>query len=113
MKIFNDVTHDELIKLLPKEYADRLPKDPPGRKYLVLLFATDRNDVNLSGKVRRGLKKVNLRPNQILLAVGSVFTLEALEALSEAGAKILNISEFPWTDEDYLSVRQGRIPTGR
>ena len=105
MKIFNNVTHEELIKLLPKDYADQLPKKSSDEKYLVLRFATDRTDVILSGKVRRGLKKVNLRPNQILLAVGSVFTVEAKEILSEAGAEVVSISDFRWTDESYLSVR--------
>ena len=108
MKILKNVKHEELIKRLPKGYAGRLSNASQETKYMVLLFGTERKDVNLSGHVRRGLRKVSLKRGQVLLAVGGAFTAEAKDVLREAGAEMVSLSDFDWTDDSYLSVREAR-----
>jgi hypothetical protein len=106
MKILENVSQAELVDLVPREYRGRLPKRGPETRYVVLLFKTNRNDVNLSGSVRRGLRKATLNVGQVLLAVGSVFTAEAIDLLTAAGAQIVSLGEFEWTDESYQRIRR-------
>ena len=106
MKILKNVAPDQLINLVPRGYRDRLPKRAPETRYVVLLFKTGLNDVNLSGSVRRGLRKAASYVGQIPLAVGSVFTIEAIDLLNTAGAEIVSLGGFGWTDEDYQQIRR-------
>lgn len=109
MKILNNVARAELVDLVPREYRFRLPSLPergPETRYVVLLFKTNRNDVNPSGSVRRGLRKAKVHLGEVPLAVGSDFTVEAIDLLNKAGAEIVSLGVFWWTDEDYQRIRR-------
>ena len=70
----------------------------------MVLFAHDRNDVVTSAPVRRALSRIET--GESILAVGSVFTVEAVALREQRDAIIARLGEFYWTDESYNSRSQ-------
>lgn len=66
--------------------------------YSVLLFAHTPRDVVPSAPVRKALRRLGEPAPGGVVAVGTVFTAEALELLREAGAQVLALRRAPWTD---------------
>jgi ethanolamine utilization microcompartment shell protein EutL len=91
-----------LSALISPAYRGLLPIDA-SVLYTVILFQQDRKSVIYSGAAKRAL-----RPGEVLIAIGGAFTAEARDALKSAGAEIIALSEFPWTDDSYTEIRRRR-----
>jgi hypothetical protein len=66
--------------------------------YSVLLFAHTPRDVVPSAPVRKSLRRLGAPAAGGIVAVGTVFTAEALDLLRDAGARVLAYRQAPWTD---------------
>jgi hypothetical protein len=71
------------------------PDDAP---YSLLLFAHAPRDVVPSAAVRKALRRLGAPAAGGVLAVGTVFTEEALAALAEVGARVVAYRKASWTD---------------
>jgi len=67
--------------------------------YALLLFAHAPRDVVHSAPVRRALRRLGAPPPDGIVAVGTVFTEEAMALLAEAGARVVAYRTARWTDE--------------
>ena len=86
--------------VVPPAYRDVLPTPlDPALPYSVLLFAHTARDVVPSAAVRRGLRRLGAPAAGGILAVGTVFTAEALALLAEHGAHVVAQRRGRWTDE--------------
>ena len=65
----------------------------------MLLFAHAPRDVVPSPPVRKALRRLGTPAADGVLAVGTVFTEEALGLLAEAGARPVTYRKAYWTDE--------------
>ena len=72
----------------------------PEGTYALLLFAHDRRDVVPSSAVRRALRRLGTPAPDGVIAVGTVFTDEALALLETVRARPLTLHRLRWTDED-------------
>jgi hypothetical protein len=80
-------------------YRDALPAPlVPAVPYSVLLFAHAARDLVPSGAVRRGLRRLGTPAVGGIVAVGTVFTEEALALLAEQGAHVVAQRKGRWTD---------------
>ena len=77
----------------------------PPAEYSVLLFAHAPRDVVPSAPVRKALRRLGEPAPGGVVAVGTVFTEEALALLAEAGARVLALRKARWTD-DSARARQ-------
>lgn len=68
-------------------------------EYSVLLFAHAPRDVVPSAPVRRALRRLGEPAPGGIVAVGTVFTEEALALLAGAGARVIALRKTYWTDE--------------
>ena len=68
-------------------------------EYSVLLFAHTSRDVVPSAPVQKALRRLGKPAPGGVIAVGTVFTEEALALLAEAGARVLALRKALWTDE--------------
>ena len=75
------------------------PEPSPPAEYSVLLFAHTPRDVVPSSPVRKALRRLGEPAPGGVVAVGTVFTQEALALLAEAGARVLALRKAHWTDE--------------
>jgi len=75
---------------VPLAYRDVLPTTlDPAVAYSVLLFAHAARDVVPSAAVRRALRRLGAPGAGGIVAVGTVFTAEALALLAEHGAQVV------------------------
>ncbi len=78
----------------------------PEGVYSLLLFAHAPRDVVPSAPVRKALRRLGDPAPGGVVAVGTVFTEEALALLAEAGARVVAFRRALWTDE---SARQRQL----
>jgi hypothetical protein len=89
-----------LRDMVPPAYRDAVTKDTrPDGEYSLLLFDHAERDVVPSPPVRKALRRLQDPAPDGILAVGTVFTREALALLGEAGARPVAFRAAPWTDE--------------
>lgn len=94
------VSGARLPGMVPPAYRDRVTKETrPDGEYTLLLFAHAERDVVPSPPVRKALRKLGEPAPDGIVAVGTVFTQEALELLREAGARPVAFRKATWTDE--------------
>ncbi len=74
--------------------------------YALLLFAHAPRDVVPSPPVRKALRRLGEPAPGGVVAVGTVFTEEALALLADAGARVVAFRRAHWTDE---SARQRQL----
>ena len=97
------------MRIVPAPYRARPPVQLPRSSYHLIVFATSKESVVLSGTVAKALKDVP-ESAQVVVA-GSGFTSEGLDLLRKRQAAILTISDFDWTDDSYQKVGQAkRLP---
>ena len=71
---------------------------------ICICFKTDRNDVTLSRELKKILNKINIEKS-ILLFLTNNITVEGQEILKENAIEFMNVSNFRWTDESYISIK--------
>lgn len=69
-----------------------------------ICFKTDFDDITLSRELKKILNKLNTEKSTILIMTNNL-TLEGQKLLKENGIELMNISNFPWTDESYISIK--------
>jgi hypothetical protein len=90
----------KLRHMVPPAYQDAVVRDTrPEGEYSLLLFAHSPRDVVPSPPVRKALRRLEAPAADGILAIGTVFTEEALELLAEAGARPIAFRKAMWTDE--------------
>lgn len=93
---------DRLRLVVPPAYRDAaraLAADTPDvATWAVLLLAHAPRDVVPSAPVRKALRRLGAPTAGGVVAVGTVFTAEALALLRAAGARVLALRQAPWTD---------------
>ncbi len=91
---------DRVANVVPPSYRPLLPDAvAPDRAYSVLLFAHTARDVVPSAPVRRALRRLGTPAAGGVVAVGTVFTAEALELLAAHGATVVAQRKGRWTDQ--------------
>jgi hypothetical protein len=104
------VPADKLPHAVPPAYRDEVRKVVrPEGQYSLLLFAHAPRDVVSSPPVRKALRRLGPPAADGIVAVGTVFTEEALALLREAGARVVAYRKSRWTDE---SARQRQLKPG-
>lgn len=101
------VPAEKLPQAVPPPYRDAVRKAVDAGCWSLLLFAHAPRDVVHSLPVRKALRRLPERAPDGLLAVGTVFTQEALALLDEAGATVVPLRRSRWTD---ASARQRQLP---
>ena len=102
--IYPSIGPAKLRHVVPPAYralADDLAAEPaaePAAEYSVLLFAHTARDVVPSAPVRKALRRLGAPAAGGVVAVGAVFTAEALDLLHEARARVLALRPGRWTD---------------
>lgn len=81
-----------------REAAEAFESVPGDLECSVLLFAHTQRDVVPSAPVRKALRRLGASAAGGIVAVGTVFTAEALELLHEAHAQVLALRKGRWTD---------------
>ena len=98
--IYHRVAAARLADLVPPAYREGVADaSEPGGVYSLMLFAHAPRDVVPSAAVRRALRRLGAPAPSGALAVGTVFTEEALGLLAAAGARPVAFRRAPWTDE--------------
>lgn len=98
--LYARVTGAKLRHLVPPAYQDAVAAATrPEGEYSLLLFAHTPRDVVPSPPVRKALRRLAAPAPDGILAVGTVFTEEALDLLTEAGARPVAFRKARWTDE--------------
>ncbi len=89
----------KLRHLVPPAYRDAVAEGAAADAvYSLLLFAHAPRDVVPSAPVRRALRRLGEPAPGGVVAVGTVFTEEALALLADAGARVVAYRKAPWTD---------------
>jgi len=96
--IYERVAGSRLAHLVPPAYRDALAGAEPEGLYSLLLFAHAPRDVVPSAPVRRALRRLRERAPAGVLAVGTVFTEEALALLAAEGIRPVALRKARWTD---------------
>lgn len=98
--IYDRVAAERLAGLVPPAYREGVAEaSEPGGVYSLMLFAHAPRDVVPSAAVRRALRRLGPPAPGGALAVGTVFTEEALALLAAAGARPVAFRKAHWTDE--------------
>ena len=98
--IYDRIAGEKLPHVVPPAYREGVAEGTrPEGEYSVLLFAHTPRDVVPSLPVRRALRKLRAPAPDRIVAVGTVFTTEALDLLHEAGARVVAFRKATWTDE--------------
>lgn len=88
--IYEGLDGRRVANVVPPAYRELLPAElDPEQRYSVLLFAHTARDVVPSAPVRRALRRLGAPAPGGVLAVGTVFTAEALALLAEHGARVV------------------------
>ena len=89
-----------LPEAVPPLYRDAVAAAvSPAGTYTLLLFAHAPRDVVTSAAVRRALRRLDAAAEPVV-AVGAVFTDEALALLAEVGARAVAHHTRRWTDDE-------------
>ncbi len=97
--IYDRLAGDRVGHVVPPAYRALLPDTlDPTRPHSVLLFAHTARDVVPSAPVRRALRRLGAPADGGIVAVGTVFTEEALALLAEQGATVVAQKKGRWTD---------------
>ena len=89
----------KLRHLVPPAYRDDVVAGvAPDGVYSLLLFAHAPRDVVPSAPVRKALRRLATPAPDGIVAVGTVFTEEALALLLDAGARVVAYRAARWTD---------------
>lgn len=98
--IYNQISGEKLPHVVPPAYREEVAEgiNPEGR-YSVLLFAHTPRDVVPSPPVQKALRQLGTPAADGIIAVGTVFTTEALALLAEARARVVAFRQAEWTDE--------------
>ena len=97
--IYDRLAGDRVGHVVPPAYRDALPETLDRvAAYSVLLFAHTARDVVPSAPVRRALRRLGAPAVGGIVAVGTVFTEEALALLAEQGAHVVAQRKGRWTD---------------
>ena len=98
--IYARISGERLAHVVPPAYRDGVAKAArPDGAYSVLLFAHAPRDVVPSAPVRKALRRLTAPAADGIIAVGTVFTAEALDLLANAGAQVVAFRQARWTDE--------------
>ena len=98
--IYRHVPGDQLPGLVPPAYREGVAEaSARDDVYSLMLFAHAPRDVVPSAAVRRALRRLGTPAPGGALAVGTVFTEEALALLADAGARPVAFRVAHWTDE--------------
>ena len=98
--IYARVAGAKLRHMVPPAYQDAVAAGTrPDAEYSLLLFDHAPRDVVPSPPVRKALRRLEVPAPDGILAVGTVFTDEALSLLAEAGARPIAFHKARWTDE--------------
>jgi hypothetical protein len=98
--IYARIAGSKLRHMVPPAYQDAVAAATrPEGEYSLLLFAHTPRDVVPSPPVRKALRRLEIPAPDGILAVGTVFTHEALALLAEAGARPIAFRKATWTDE--------------
>jgi hypothetical protein len=97
--IYPKLAGARLRHVVPPAYRDDVvaATEPTG-DYTVLLFAHAPRDVVPSTPVQKALRRLREPAPNGALAVGTVFTAEALELLAAAGVRVIAHRKAYWTD---------------
>ena len=79
--------------------GDAAAGSAPDAVYSLLLFAHAARDVVPSAPVRKALRRLGEPAPGGVVAVGTVFTEEALALLADVGARVVSFRRAYWTDE--------------
>ncbi len=71
----------------------------------VILFKTDRNEVSISSELLKILSKLKGSNTEYLILTNSL-TLEGITILHEKKIEYITRSDFGWTDESYISIKE-------
>ena len=92
-------TGEQLRHLVPPAYREPVvDATRSDGRYSLLLFAHAERDVVPSPPVRKALARLGVPAADGIVAVGTVFTTEALALLAEAGATVVAFRAAHWTD---------------
>lgn len=98
--IYAQVSGEKLPHIVPPAYREAVAEvTRPDGQYSVLLFAHAPRDVVPSPPVRKALRSLRSPAPDGIIAVGTVFTTEALDLLNESGAQVVAFRKSFWTDE--------------
>jgi hypothetical protein len=93
------VPGETLQHMVPPAYRDAVTEGTrPDGIYSVMLFAHSPRDVVPSPPVHKALRRLARPAPDGILAVGTVFTEEALALLEKAGARPVAYRKAAWTD---------------
>ena len=94
------VTGAKLRHRVPPAYQDAVAADTrPECEYSLLLFAHTPRDVVPSPPVGKALRRLETPGPDGILAIGTVFTEEALSLVAAAGARPITFRKARWIDE--------------
>lgn len=90
----------KVVHVVPPAYrAAAVAAVEPHEEYSVLLFSHAPRDVVNSAPVRKAIRRLGEPAPGGAIAVGTVFTEEALALLAEIGARVIPFRKAHWTDE--------------
>ncbi len=90
------------FKKVPNPFIGLMTKNHIGK--VCICFKTDFDDVTLSRELKKVLKKIKIEKSTLLILTNNL-TINGQEILTENGIEFMNISNFPWTDESYISIK--------
>ena len=110
-EVAHELSPEQVMKRLPVRYRGKAEGTPlRAERYHLLVFASAKDEVVLSGPVKRALARLPLDGADIVVAAPG-FTAEALELLRTRGATIYTLGDFHWTDATFQEGRQAtRLP---
>ena len=98
--IYARIAGERLRHVVPPAYREAVTEATRREGvYSLLLFAHSPRDVVPSPPVRKALRRLGAPAADGALAVGTVFTEEALALLAGAGARPITLRTARWTDE--------------
>jgi hypothetical protein len=105
--IYEKMAGAKLAHAVPPAYREGVAEATrPDGTYSVLLFAHSPRDVVPSPPVAKALRRLRAPAPDGIVAVGTVFTTEALDLLAGADARVVAFRKATWTDE---SARQRQL----
>jgi hypothetical protein len=105
LRIYNEISYEKLCKIAPQRYRAYVSSIPSDGTFDVAMFPGD--EVILSGTARKAIRRIEHIEGRRKVVIGYCFTLESKKELAESGFEIVEFHSFSWTDESYVSIRQG------
>ena len=112
-RIQNNVDINKLKELVPtayRELAKALEVSVAGSVTLII-FPHNRKDLVKRSMVKKTLDRLG-EVNEELVVVGGNFSNESIEVLLKYKSHVLNLSEYPWSEESYNEIKSG-VPNSR